>query len=89
MSIKISVKKAKVIHVNRWREARRPLLEALDVEQMIANETGDEDKQKEIISKKQELRDVTKTPLSNIKTIKRLKTTWPECLGPKPDDING
>jgi len=89
MPIKISVKKAKVIHVNRWREVRKPLLEALDVEQMIAAEVKDEEKQKEIIIKKQELRDVTKTPLSNIKTIKRLKTTWPECLGTKPDNIYG
>jgi len=89
MPIKISVKKAKVIHVNRWREVRKPLLESLDVEQMVATETGDEEKQKEIIAKKQELRDVTKTPLSNIKTIKKLKTTWPECLGVKPDNIYG
>ena len=37
---------------------------------------------KEIASKKQALRDVTKTELPN--TLEEIKATWPEILGEKP-----
>jgi hypothetical protein len=49
---------------------------------MRAVEAGDIDLQKEIASKKQALRDVTKTELPN--TLEGIKNTWPEILGENP-----
>jgi hypothetical protein len=79
---KINISKAKEIWLNHYRTARTPLLTALDVSFMRAVESGNTDLQKEIASKKQALRDVTKTELPN--TLEEIKNTWPEILGQNP-----
>jgi hypothetical protein len=78
----INIAKAKEAHHNKFRQARTPLLAALDVDFMRAVESGDVNLQKEIASKKQALRDVTKTELPD--TLEEIKATWPEILGKNP-----
>ena len=80
--IKINIDKAKEIWLEHYRIARTPLLTALDVDFMRSVESGDINLQKEIASKKQALRDVTKTELPN--DLDGIKNTWPEILGQKP-----
>jgi len=77
--IKVNINKAKEIWLEHYRTARTPLLEKLDLEYMRADEAGDPELKKQIASKKQALRDVTKTDLPN--TIEEIKSTWPEILG--------
>jgi hypothetical protein len=79
---KVNLDKAKEIWLNHYRRARTPLLAALDVDFMRAVEAGNTTLQKEIASKKQALRDVTKTELPN--TLEEIKATWPEILGQNP-----
>lgn len=78
--ITINLDKAKDIQKNKWRTARKPLLEKLDTEFMKAVETGDIVKQQQIAAKKQALRDVTTTDLSSVTTPDQLKTVWPSIL---------
>lgn len=73
---------AKKLWYNKYRISRTPLLEKLDLEYMRADETGDLELKKEIATKKQALRDVTKTELPD--DLAGIKATWPEILGPKP-----
>ncbi len=46
--ITINLDKAKEIQKNRWRTARKPILEKLDTQFMRAVETGDTAKQQQI-----------------------------------------
>jgi len=71
--------KAKAIWKDKWREARKPLLASLDIEFMKAVETADTDKQAEIASKKQALRDVTLTEIVG-NTPEEIKAVWPSVL---------
>jgi hypothetical protein len=71
--------KAKAIWKDKWREARKPLLASLDIEFMKAVETADTDKQAEIASKKQALRDVTQTEIVG-NTPEEIKAAWPSVL---------
>jgi hypothetical protein len=71
--------KAKAIWKDKWREARKPLLASLDIEFMKAVEAGDSEKQAEIASKKQALRDVTQTEI-NGNTPEEIKAVWPSVL---------
>ena len=75
---KINIVKAKDIHLDKFRNARKSLLEKLDLEYMRADEQGDLELKKEIASKKQVLRDITKTELPD--TLEGIKNTWPEIL---------
>ena len=79
---KVNLDKAKEIWLEHFRRARTPLLAALDVDFMRAVESSNTALQKEIASKKQALRDVTKTELPN--TLEEIKATWPEILGQNP-----
>jgi hypothetical protein len=79
MSISINIDKAKNIWKDKWRDARKPLLNALDVEFVRALESGDIVKQSEISAKKQALRDVTQTPI-NATTPDEIKNVWPSSL---------
>lgn len=63
---------------NKWREKRSLLFSKLDVEFMISIETNDEAKKSEIISKKQQLRDVTKLKMPN--TVEEIFSFWPDIL---------
>ncbi len=78
--ITINLDKAKEIQKNRWRTARKPILEKLDTEFMRAVETGDTVKQQQIATQKQALRDVTTTDLSPVINIEELKNVWPDIL---------
>lgn len=71
--------KAREIHREYMRQARKPLLDALDVEFHRAYK--DPTKQDEIEAKKQALRDVTDEPDIEIaSTPEELKAVWPEVL---------
>jgi hypothetical protein len=75
----INPDKAKAIWKNRWRDARKPLLEKLDVEFMRAVESADGARQAEIAAQKQALRDVTLTPIDGT-TPEAIKAVWPAIL---------
>jgi len=75
----INPDKAKAIWKDKWRVARKPLLASLDIEFMKAVETADTDKQAEIASKKQALRDVTQIEI-NGNTPEEIKAVWPSVL---------
>jgi hypothetical protein len=75
---KINIVKAKDIQLNKFRNARTPLLAKLDLDYMRADEQGNLELKKEIASKKQVLRDITKTELPD--TLEGIKNTWPEIL---------
>jgi hypothetical protein len=74
----IDIDQAKQIHLNKWREARKPLLADLDIAYSRADEVGDLAKKAEIATCKQALRDVTKIPLPD--TLSEIKAIWPDIL---------
>ena len=78
MSIRINIDKAKAIKLDQLREARKPLLAALDVAFMRAVEQGDTAAQASIAAQKQALRDVTKVALPDDLTA--LKDFKPSIL---------
>jgi hypothetical protein len=75
----VNPNKAKAIWKDKWREARKPLLASLDIEFMKAVETANTEKQAEIASKKQALRDVTKAEIVG-NTPEEIKAVWPSVL---------
>jgi hypothetical protein len=69
----------RALHRDRIREARAPLLAALDVEFQRAVESGSDTKA--IVVKKQALRDITKSPaIEAAGTPEELKAAWPSDL---------
>ena len=78
--ITINIDKAKAIWKDKWRSARTPLLSNLDVQFMRAVEAGDIERQAEIASEKQALRDVTLTQILG-NTPEEIKSVWPSILG--------
>lgn len=73
--------KCRAIHRDVLRAKRQPLMAALDVEYMRADEAGDTAKKAEIAAKKQALRDVTKDPVIDAaRTPEELKAIMPEAL---------
>jgi hypothetical protein len=75
----INPDKAKAIWKDKWREARKPKLEALDLAYMRATETQNKSEIARIIGEKQELRDVTDIPIPGT-TPEEIKAVWPEIL---------
>jgi len=75
----VNPNKAKAIWKDKWREARKPILESLDIEFMKAVEAADTEKQAEIALKKQALRDVTQTEIVG-NTPEEIKAVWPSVL---------
>jgi hypothetical protein len=75
---KVNIEKVKAIHLDKFRTARKPKLEKLDIDFMKAFEVGDVSTIKEITAKKQALRDVTLIELPN--TLNEIKNTWPDVL---------
>jgi len=73
--------KAKEIFADKVREARGPLLEALDTDYMKALETSADTTA--IVAAKQALRDAP-TAGSSATTITELKSAWPSCCGDSP-----
>jgi hypothetical protein len=76
----LNMDKAKAIRLDQFREARKPLLEALDVDYMRALEVEDPVAAAAIAVRKQELRDVTKLPLPD--SLDELKAFLPSALNP-------
>ena len=76
---KVNIEKAKAIHLDKFRAARSPKLQKLDIDFMKAVEANDEVKKAEIVAAKQALRDVTLTTLPD--DLAGIKATWPDILG--------
>jgi len=72
---------AKTIFADKIREARKPLLEALDADYMKALETSADTAT--IVTSKQALRDAP-TAGNSATTITELKAAWPSCCGDSP-----
>lgn len=70
--------KAKEIQKNKWRILRKPILEKMDISFMKSLETGDVNQMKDIATQKQDLRDITNTPLIN--NLDSIKETIPNIL---------
>ena len=73
--------KAKEIFADKVREARAPLLEALDTDFMKAQETSADTTS--IVASKQALRDAP-TAGNSATTIAELKAAWPSVCGDSP-----
>ena len=78
LGAKVNIEKAKAIHLDKFRAARSPKLQKLDIDFMKAVEANDEVKKAEIVAAKQALRDVTLTPLPD--DLAGIKATWPDIL---------
>jgi len=74
------IAKCKAIHLDKFRAARAPKLQKLDVDYMRALEDEDHLTAAAVAITKQELRDVTLTPLPD--TLPEIKAVWPEILAP-------
>ena len=74
----INIKKAKEIKLNKFRQARKPLLEQLDIDYMRAVESSNTAKKKSIVDKKQELRGITSIDLPD--NVDELAEFWPDSL---------
>jgi len=72
---------AKLIFADKIREARKPLLEALDADYMKALESSADTAA--IVADKQALRDAP-TAGNSATTITELKAAWPSCCGDNP-----
>ena len=84
--ISINMDKAREIHRNKVREARKPLLEAKDVAFMRAVEAQDADTQATVAAEKQALRDATAAAaIEAASTPEELKAAWDtDLLGDAP-----
>jgi len=77
--ITINMAKARDIHRAKMREARAPILAALDVQFQRALESNADTSA--IVAKKQALRDVTSDPaIEAAQTTDQLKAVWPSVL---------
>ncbi len=79
-ALSIDLDAAKEIQIDRWRAARAPLMSALDIAWIRAQEQNDTVNMPIIAAKKQALRDVTATDLSAIITPEELEAVWPDVL---------
>ena len=86
MPIGVNVPKAKELQKERFRQVRKPLLEALDIDYQRADEAGDASKKTEIATKKQALRDVTNnTALNDATSEAEVRAVWDaSVLGERP-----
>ena len=74
----IDMPRARELHRERLRAARAPLLAALDVEAIRADEVGDAEAKSAIVARKQRLRDVTRLPeIEAATTAEALTKVWP------------
>jgi len=80
LGAKVNIDKAKTIHLDKFRSARLPKLQKLDIEFMKAVEVADTTRQAEIALQKQALRDVTQTEIVG-STPEEIKAVWPSVLG--------
>jgi len=76
--IVIDMPKARNVWRDKIRDARKPLLDALDIEYQHADERGDAEEKQAIAARKQALRDAPTNPrIEAAVTIKALKDVWP------------
>lgn len=79
--ININMDKAREIHRDRIREARKPLLETADIAYMKALESGDDLAKAQAVAVKQLLRDAPAAPeIEAAKTPSELKAAWNDSL---------
>lgn len=79
---RVDMAMARDIWRSKLRQARTPLLTALDTQYMRADERRDTEGKKEIAAQKQALRDITDDPaIEAAKTPESLKAVWPSVLG--------
>jgi hypothetical protein len=72
--ITIDIDKARLITQDLIREARKPVLEKLDIDYQRATETEDKNRMKEVASLKQLLRDLPASPaIQKAKTPEELE----------------
>jgi hypothetical protein len=64
---------------DKWREKRYELFKELDIEFLIGLEKNDEQKKNEVALKKQQLRDVTQTEITET-TIAGILDFWPDVF---------
>lgn len=81
-AVTFDLEELKSIQLNKIREARTPLLSALDTAYFKALEVGDTAKMQNISSAKQILRDLPDQPLPT--TPKEIMTYWPLFLTQDP-----
>ena len=86
MPIGVNIPKAKELQKERFRQVRKPLLDALDIDYQRADEAGDASKKTEIATKKQALRDVTNnTTLNDATSEAEVRAVWDtSVLGERP-----
>ena len=86
MPIGVNIPKAKELQKERFRQVRKPLLEALDIDYQRADEAGDASKKTEVATKKQALRDVTNsTALNDATSEAEVRAVWEaSVLGERP-----
>lgn len=77
-TVDVDIVKAKAIKLDNFRKLRKPLLEKLDIEYMLALEKNDTETMQLIADKKQKLRDITKETLPS--KINALETFMPSAL---------
>lgn len=85
--ISVRMDKAKEIHRDKLRAARKPMLEQLDIEYQRAHEQDDKEKLQTVAAAKQLLRDITAHPdIDAAQTPEELKAVWPfgESNSPVP-----
>ncbi len=73
MGITVNIAKAKNLWKDKIRRARKPKLEALDIEFMQAQETGADTSA--IVAKKKELRDYP-AKVDSATTVDEIKAVW-------------
>lgn len=72
------ISECRKIYKDRLREARKPLLESLDIEYQIADEQGNTARKREVAIEKQRLRDATDDPrIEAAQTVEELRTINP------------
>ena len=86
MPYKFNITKAKEVHRNNIRRARKPRLEELDVEFIKALENGSPEDVTAVSEQKQTLRDATDAQdIESASTINDLREQWDdELLGTNP-----
>jgi hypothetical protein len=81
-----NIEKAKQIFLKQIRYKRTKLFPSLDIEYMLALESGNQSKIQEVIAKKEVLRNITQIDFSNVITPNDLKEKWPNSiLGDGPE----
>ena len=81
----LNLEKAKELFLNDLRYKRNELFPDLDLQYMRALETGNQTLIQEIVTKKQQLRDLPNMDFSDVTTSVQLKAKWPtELLGNSP-----